>query len=123
MGYFLIIKYLANFRLFYKSLTILYLCLFDLIICVPQSTVFFSYVGMGLPGFRSNKQGLMCLAHGNNAVPPVGLEPERQRCYEELFPKANVMLSMRAGSPHRIFVRCYKLPKLFISLVGIDQTQ
>ena len=51
---------------------------------------------MGLPGFTNTKQGLMCLAHGNSAVPPVGLEPARQRCYEELFPKANVMLSMCA---------------------------
>ena len=38
------------------------------------SQQFFSYVGKSLPGFTSTKQGLMCLAQGNNTVPLVGLE-------------------------------------------------
>ena len=44
-------------------------CLFDLILYVP------SHVWMGL----HTKQGLMCLAHGHNAVLPMSLELEALR--------------------------------------------
>ena len=30
---------------------------------------------MGLPGFTSTMQGLMCLVQGNKTVLPVGLQP------------------------------------------------
>ena len=48
-----------------------YFCLFD---SLSHSQQFFSFVVKGL-GWTSTKQGLMCLAQGHNAVPPVRLEP------------------------------------------------
>ena len=46
---------------------------FDLLttVCVRTEYV----IGMGLHGFTSTKQGLVCLVQGNKTVPPVGLEP------------------------------------------------
>ena len=48
--------------------------MFNLILYIPVN-IFFCFVGMGLPSFTSTKHGFMCLAQGNNTVPPVGLEP------------------------------------------------
>ena len=46
------------------------------IFALYPSQQFFSYVGTDLPGLNQYlKQGLMCLAHGHNAVMPVRLEP------------------------------------------------
>ena len=80
LWYFLIIKYLALFRLFHYSLTELHLCLFDLILRPSQR--FFQHVGIGRPGFTSAKQGLVCPAQGNNTLPP-----------EDLSCKPNIFVS------------------------------
>ena len=55
-----------------------FVCLIDLILYVPVNnlSVMLGWVFLGL---TSTKQGLMCLAQGQNAVTPVRLEPSALR--------------------------------------------
>ena len=54
------------------------ICLFDLILYVSVNN--FSVMSGGVfLGWTSTKQGLMCLAQGYNAVPPVRLKPTMPR--------------------------------------------
>ena len=55
-----------------------FVCLFDLILYVP-STIFQLYKDESSWVETSNKQGLMCLARGHNAVTPLRLEPVAPR--------------------------------------------
>ena len=51
----------------------LFVCWFDMILYVPVNK-FSVMSGQFFLGLTSTKQGLMCLAQGHNAVPPVRLE-------------------------------------------------
>ena len=53
-------------------------CLLDLTLYVPVNT-FSVMSGRVFHGWTSNKQGLMCIAQGHNAVSPVRLEPTSPR--------------------------------------------